>query len=111
MKILGKLPTTENAIAGQKENTLETTLKNITASNAKIYYTENANATADIQNAANEWTQDLSILTNTKLYLIELDSLERGATYSANIKAQIPKTISEHLKMPAIPLKSTGFVV
>ena len=51
VKIIGKLPTTGNIISGQDENTLETIIKGIKAQNATIYYTENASATENIEDA------------------------------------------------------------
>jgi len=92
LKILGKLPTVENTISDE-ENTLETTLKSITAENATIYYTENANATENIDDTTNGWTQELT--SNAKLYLIKLDSLARGSKYSAKVAIQIPSTLNE----------------
>lgn len=96
VKILGKLPTAENVIAGEDANTLETILKSIDAPNATVYYTENINATVDIDKEENGWTTDLSALTNAKLYLIEMDSFAKGATYEATIKIRIPKAITEN---------------
>ena len=37
------------------------------AENAKIYYTENSNATADVENTENGWTEIAT--QNAKLYL------------------------------------------
>ena len=79
LKILGKLPTTKNTVTGQEENTLETILKGITAENGTIYYTENAKATEDINDSANGWTTEM--LPNAKLYLIKVDTLERGTKF------------------------------
>lgn len=95
LKILGKLPTTENSISGQGTNTLETKLKEITAENAKIYYTENTNAkSTDIENEENGWTENLT--ENAKMYLIKVDTLERGAQFTATITEQLPNSIAEN---------------
>ena len=96
LKILGKLPTTNNTISGQNENTLETILKGITAENGEIYYTENTSATEDVENTTNGWTTDLSTLTNAKMYLIKVNALERGANYVANLEVQIPNSMAEN---------------
>lgn len=95
VKILGKLPTIGNTIA-EEVNTLETTLKGVTAQNANIYYTENSNATEDIENAENGWTQNLEQLTNAKLYLIKLDNLARGAKFTATLEVQMSNPITEN---------------
>ena len=94
VRILGKLPTTLNNIEGQDANTLETTLKNVTAPNATIYYTQNPDATEDTENEANGWTTDLATLTNAKKYLIKLDTLNEEK-YIATIEVQLPKTLDE----------------
>lgn len=96
VKVLGKLPTTGVTISDQNENTLETTLKNISAENAEIYYTENVDATADTGNSANGWTQELTTLTNAKLYLIKLDSLARGTDYIATVTVEMPNPLTEN---------------
>ena len=93
VKVLGKLPTT-----GNENNTLETTLKSVTAPNATIYFTENSNATADIEDTANGWTQDLASLTNAKLFLIKLENLAKGSNYTASFKAKVPNVISNGLE-------------
>ena len=80
VKILGKLPTT--------------ILKGINATKATVYYTENANATEDLENIENGWTQ--SLLPNAKLYLIKLDKLARGVKYEATVTIQIPDSITEN---------------
>ena len=91
LKILGKLPTTDNVISGQEANTLETTLKGISAGNATVYYTENSKATVDVNNKDNGWTTELT--SNAKLYLIQVEELERGENYTANLTIE-PKDIN-----------------
>lgn len=90
VRILGYLPTTGNTV-GDKENTLETVLTSIEATGANIYYTENVNAIPD--SSSSDWTQELSSLTNEKMYLIELDALDIG-TYSIKTNVKIPETIT-----------------
>ena len=96
VKILGKLPTSGNTITEEDTNTLETILKNVNAGNGTIYYTENAEATEDIENTENGWTQDLTTITNAKLYLIKLDSLARGERYTATVTVQMSNPITEN---------------
>lgn len=92
VRILGKLPTTGNTITNQTENTLETALKSIDAPNATVYYTDNVDATADIENTSNKWTTNLAEITNPKLYLIKVDSLSQASVYNANVNVTIPNT-------------------
>lgn len=91
VRILGKLPTTRDA-----ENTLETTLTSVSAPNAITYYTENANATSDVENAANGWTTNLAELTNAKLYMIKLDTLSKANNYTLSANIKIPNAIPEN---------------
>ena len=95
IKIIGKLPTTGITIGSEDENTLETILKGIRTENATIYYTENINATEDIEDATNRWTQDLTTLANAKMYLIKVETIERGETFQATVKVQLPTSIPE----------------
>lgn len=90
VRILGYLPTIGNTVE-DKENTLETVLTSIEATGANIYYTENANATPD--SSSGDWIQELSSLTNAKMYLIELENLDMG-TYSVNTNVKIPEVIT-----------------
>jgi len=93
VKILGKLPTT-----GIEENTFETKLKTLTAQNATIYFTENSNATVNVEDEGNGWTTDRATLTNAKQYLIKLDTLAQGDNYTALSKIQLPNKIEEDLQ-------------
>jgi len=98
VRILGKLPTTGNMIEGEaKENTLETTLTSIVAPNAGIYYTENVDATADIDDTTNGWTRNLADLTNAKMYLIKIESLSKANSYDASVNIQIPNITSRNV--------------
>ena len=94
VRIFGKLPTKGNKITGEEDaNTLETELKGITASNATIYYSENANATTNIENASNGWTTTLS--SKAKVFLIVLDQLNKESNYTASYKIQMPSPIQK----------------
>lgn len=90
VRILGYLPTIGNTVE-EKENTLETVLTGIEATGANIYYTENVNATPD--SSSSDWTQELSSLSNAKMYLIELDNLDIG-TYAVKTNVKIPELIT-----------------
>ncbi len=92
IRIFGKLPTVGNVISGVEEaNTLQTALKGITAQNATIYYSENANATTNTENSANGWTTTL--LPNAKVFLIKLDTLDTESNYTAAYTVQLPSPI------------------
>ena len=95
VRIFGKLPTDGNKITDEENvNTFKTTLKNaITAPNATIYYSENANASTDITDSTNGWTTDLNTLTNPRLYLIQLESVLKENYYTFNYNIQLPNEI------------------
>lgn len=94
VRILGKLPTKGNKITGEEtDNTLETILKGVTASNATIYYSENANATSKIDNVENSWTTTLS--PNAKVFLISLDKLDAESNYTAEYTVQLPTPLQK----------------
>lgn len=91
VKIFGKLPTQGNKIAGEEENTLQTALKEISAQNATIYYSENAEATSDIEKTENGWTTTVS--ANAKVFLIVLEKLDAESNYTASYTIQLPSPI------------------
>ena len=93
IRVIGKLPTEGNTIQNET-NTLITNLKNIVAENAKIYYTENSNATDDVENTANGWTEELK--ENAKLYLIKVEQLAIGESFDAEVSIQMPSSIKEN---------------
>ena len=94
IKIFGKLPTKENKITGEENaNTLETTLKGVIAPNSTIYYSENANATTDINDVTNGWTTN--VLSNAKVFLIVLNQLAKENSYTASYSIQVPQPIQK----------------
>lgn len=93
IRILGKLPTKGNKITGVDINTLETVLKSVNAPNATIYYSENTNATTDVGSTANGWTTTIS--SNTKVFLIVLEQLNKESSYNASYSIQIPSPIQK----------------
>lgn len=92
VNILGKLPTDIKT----EKTELTTTLKAISGS-GEIYYSENANATADLTKIENGWTSNLNNLTNPRIYLIKIGTLENGTNYFANYTIQLPNEIESNL--------------
>ena len=94
VRIFGKLPTKGNTITGEETaNTLDTILKSITAQDATIYYSENANATTDIENTSNGWTTNA--ISNAKVFLIKLNELKAESNYTATYNIQLPSPIQK----------------
>ncbi len=91
VKVLGTFPTRSD------ENNIDTTIiEQINVQgidNAKVYYTENENATEDIQNSENGWQETITDGTKVRKYLIEVPTLASGtsilATYTTNIPASL----------------------
>ena len=91
MKVLGTFPTdSESNNLGAK---LATT---INMENATIYYSENENATEDLQNAENVWTQNAT--QNSKKYLIQYDNLESGQSVIGTYNIEVPENLEYNQK-------------
>ncbi len=106
VKILGKFPT-EKAIEG---NNIKIAVKGIQTSGienskVKIYYTENGNATEEINNPTNNWKENIVEGTEVKKYIIVVDRLEASEeidfTYSMSIpeKLEYNKTAEEEYEV------------
>ena len=103
VKILGTFPTRNS------ENNIDSTIvQGISiqgVEKAKIYYTENENATDDLQNPENEWKDNISDTAKVKMYLIDIPTMETGtdvvATYTTNIPASLEynQVAKQHYKV------------
>lgn len=92
-KILIQLPT-----CGQKDiDILKTKLKNIEVDGAKIYYTQNADATADITNTENNWKTDLDS-DSKKVLIILNDTLSKASSFTSNITLTLPEEIPMNIE-------------
>ena len=98
VSILGTFPTKE-AVEGNNFDILasELSVEGIDANRVKVYYSENANATKDLTNKDNEWTENITDSKNVKKYLITVDKLavREGMKVSYNI--QIPQDLEYNL--------------
>ena len=91
VKVLGTFPT-RNA-----ENNIDTTVTQGLdvqgVDGAKVYYTENENATDDLQNGENGWQENITDGTKVRKYLIDVPTMETGtainATYTTNVPASL----------------------
>ena len=91
VSILGVFPT------ASAENNMDTSIiKGIEIQgidHATVYYTENENATIDLNNAENGWSQTIADATKVKRYLIVIDEMETQARMSATYQTQIPANL------------------
>ena len=94
VKILGTLPT-KGALT---ENTVETIVEGlqitgIDNSKIKVYYSENANATADTTNSSNAWQEKITNNKNVKKYLITVTELSVSEDMNISYKMTIPEKL------------------
>lgn len=86
VKVLGMLPT------NNKENTLGIKItKSIEFAGAQIYYTENANASNDIKDTKNGWSQ--TITDKSIKYLIIVDKIDGQQSLVGTYKFEIPENL------------------
>lgn len=70
----------------------------IDASNVQIYYSENLNATKDLNDSSNSWTLTPANLANVKSYLINVvnKELAQGESISYSYNVQIPANLQHN---------------
>lgn len=74
------------------------TVSNIDASRITVYYSENGEATADLNNANNGWSTSASDMSKVKSYMIALSgTMNIGEMFTFSYKANIPANL-EHEK-------------
>lgn len=88
VNILGTFPTKT-----QENNIDMKILEGINVENAKIYYSENINATKDVQNVDNGWTEELNDGKEVKKYLVVLDNIEAQSSITGTYKVEIPENL------------------
>ena len=85
VKVLGTFPTNNN------QNSMNIVLTAaMSIANAKVYYTENIDATDDITQANNGWQESIINPDKVQKYLILIDRLEPQAEVTASYIAEIP---------------------
>lgn len=95
-KILGKFPTKSST--NTMDITLTSNIKVTTGQEGvKIYYSSNENATEDLENSENGWTED-SNLADKRCYLIVVPSLNKGEKICAEYGVAINTTDIEDKK-------------
>ena len=88
VSMLGTFPTKT------EENNMDiAVVDGIQLENATVYYTENENATADIQNTENGWTDSITNPQNVKKYLITMDNIPSRTSVSGSYTIEIPENL------------------
>lgn len=90
IKVIGTFPTknTKNNIDIKILEKL-----NIKGKEAKVYYTENEEATDDLQNANNGWDEEIKNANLVKKYLIVISEMKAGESLQATYKSEIPELL------------------
>lgn len=89
VKILGTLPT--DSSSNNLGISLTGGVQVLNRVDATIYYTENENATNDINNSENGWNTEFN--ANAKKYLVILSNLETGGSIQTSYTIQIPENL------------------
>ena len=102
-KVLGRIPfqgnkKTDGTDLGTTVNTVLTsgiTLTGIDPSLATIYYSENGEATSDINNSANGWTTTIGDTSKIKSYLVVFNNyvMPQATSFDMQYTAQVPENL------------------
>lgn len=98
VKIMGEFPT--NGEKKVKENKIENNLNailnseiNIKGKECKIYYTENNNATEDLNSIENGWQENFKELEDIKKYMITIDKIDKDEKIEFDYEVTIPENL------------------
>ena len=94
VKILGAFPTKDSI----DSNSIDIEVGNIAvsgidANRAKVYYSDNANATEDLNNKENTWSESIADNKNVKKYLVVLDGMELQEEVDLSYPITIPANL------------------
>lgn len=98
VSILGTFPT-KDAVEGNNFDIAvgEITVTGVDASRIKVYYSENANATKDLTDANNDWSENITDSKKVKKYLIKIDKLAVREGIKASYDVQFPDNLEYNL--------------
>ena len=88
VSMLGTFPTKT-----EKNNIDIAVVDGVNVENGTVYYTENENATDDLENAENGWTETITNPTNVKKYLIVMDDIDSRTTVEGSYMIEIPENL------------------
>ena len=88
VNVMGTFPTKT------EQNTMNIKVVNgINVNNGTVYYTENENATTDINNTENGWSQNISNPETVKKYLIVMDKIDSRTVVDGSYMIEIPENL------------------
>ena len=88
VSILGTFPTRT------EENNIDMrVVEGINIENGTVYYTENENATTDLDNPDNGWTQEITNPEEVSKYLIKMDNMASSTSVAGSYTVEIPENL------------------
>ncbi len=88
VSILGTFPTRT------EENNIDMrVVEGINIENGTVYYTENENATTDLDNPDNGWTQEITNPEEVSKYLIKMDNMAASTSVAGSYTVEIPENL------------------
>ena len=88
VSILGTFPTRT------EENNIDMrVVSGINIENGTVYYTENENATTDLDNPDNGWTQEITNPETVSKYLIKMDQMASSTSVAGSYTVEIPENL------------------
>lgn len=97
-KRIGNIPVLEDIPSSEVKSNLDAKIVNginlaEAIEGAKIYYSENVNATEDLQNAENGWTETIANSETVKKYLITIPEIQSQSSIQASYIMEIPANL------------------
>ena len=65
----------------------------VNVENGTVYYTENENATTDIENAENGWTESITNPTAVKKYMVKMDNIASRSAINGSYTIEVPENL------------------
>lgn len=98
VKVVGDMPTDKKVSEDEKTvvNNLGVKITRgieVSKEGSKVYYTENENATEDLENNENGWVENPTDISNMSKYMIILNDLEKDEKVDFQYKAQLPSNL------------------
>lgn len=100
VRVLGTLP---NKDAVKDVNNMSTSLQGqvslngVSEDRAKVYYSENANATTDLEDTNNGWTEEVTDSKNVKKYLAVINELDVAEGINISYDTEMPESLDYNL--------------
>lgn len=71
---------------------------NVEGAEAKVYYTQNFNATDDLQNSENGWSESTENLNTASKYLVIIDKMEKDASVNLSYGINVPENLDYNMQ-------------